>query len=165
MASKVHAEATTGNGDARTAALFFDDLVRCETRLYNALNDRLRERYGLVTSQFEFLRHLREHPDARVGDIAATFAIGVGATSKGADRLQAAGWVRRIPNPADRRSSLLQLTPTGLQLLLEAEETVDETLRNLVTSTLAPTQLRSALESLSVLRSALEREQVGTPAG
>jgi MarR family multiple antibiotic resistance transcriptional regulator len=35
---------------------FFADLVRCETRLYNALNVRLRERHGIVTSQFESLR-------------------------------------------------------------------------------------------------------------
>ena len=45
----------------------FDDLVRCETRLYNALNDRLRERHGIVTSQFEFLHYLRERPGARGG--------------------------------------------------------------------------------------------------
>ena len=27
----------------------FADLVRCATRLYNALNDRLREQHGIVT--------------------------------------------------------------------------------------------------------------------
>ena len=41
---------------------FFSDLVRCETCLYNALNDGLRERHGIVTSQFEALRYLRDHP-------------------------------------------------------------------------------------------------------
>src|ERR1700761_1799910 len=95
---------------------FFADLVRCETRLYNALNDRLRERHGIVTSQFEFLRYLRDHPGARVADVAAEFAIGIGATSKGADRLERNGWVTRQPNPSDRRSSLLALTSDGRRL-------------------------------------------------
>ncbi len=45
--------------------MFFSDLVRCETRLYNTLNDRLRKGYGITASQYEFLRHLREHPHAR----------------------------------------------------------------------------------------------------
>jgi MarR family multiple antibiotic resistance transcriptional regulator len=144
---------------------FFHDLVRCETRLYNALNDQLREQHGLVTSQFEFLRHLRDHPDARVADIAATFAIGVGATSKGADRLEHAGWARRVPNPADRRSSLLQLTPAGLQLVTEAERTFERHLADLIDPTLEPAQLQSALQALSLLRLALERDDVGTPTG
>ena len=94
---------------------FFADLVRCETRLYNALNDRLRERHGIVTSQFEFLRYLRDHPGSRVADLATEFAVGIGATSKGVDRLEKQGWVVRQPNPSDRRSSLLALTDDGLR--------------------------------------------------
>lgn len=135
---------------------FFADLVRCETRLYNALNDRLRERHGIVTSQFEFLRHLRDHPGARVADLAAEFAIGIGATSKGIDRLEGQGWVARRPNPADRRSSLLVLTDDGRRLADAAEGTVAERLAELVTS---PSQ------ALSELRAALERDGVGTPMG
>ncbi len=92
---------------------FFADLVRCETRLYNALNDRLRERHGIVTSQYESLRFLRDHPGSRVADLATEFAIGIGASSKAVDRLEKQGWVVRRTNPADRRSSLLDLTAAG----------------------------------------------------
>ncbi|MEU6556960.1 hypothetical protein ABZ915_42945 [Streptomyces sp. NPDC046915] len=75
---------------ARAAGLpgLFDDLVRCETRPYNALNEALRERHGIATSPFEFLRHLRDHPASRVADLAAEFAIGIGATSEGIGRLE-----------------------------------------------------------------------------
>jgi MarR family multiple antibiotic resistance transcriptional regulator len=165
VASKVPAEASIRKGRGRATAQFFDDVVRCETRLYNALNDRLRERHGIVTSQFEFLRHLHENPDARVADVAATFAIGVGATSKGADRLEAAGWIRRVPNPADRRSSLLQLTASGVELVVAAGRTVDDHLHDLVDPAVTPAQLRAAVEALSVLRLALERDGVGMPTG
>ena len=144
---------------------FFADLVRCETRLYNALNDRLRERHGIVTSQFEFLRFLREHPRARVADLAAEFAIGVGATSKGADRLEKQGWIVRQTNPADRRSSLLALTADGSQLLDAAETTFAAGLSELVEGTLDQSTTAAAAQALRQLRSALERDRIGTPTG
>ncbi|MFF4716691.1 MarR family winged helix-turn-helix transcriptional regulator [Streptomyces eurythermus] len=144
---------------------FFDDLVRCETRLYNALNDRLRERHGIVTSQFEFLRFLRDHPGARVADLAAEFAIGVGATSKSADRLEKQGWITRQPNPSDRRSSLLALTDDGSRLLAAAEKTFTEGLAALIADTLDDASGAAAVRAISKLRSALERNRVGTPTG
>jgi len=144
---------------------FFSDLVRCETRLYNALNDRLRERHGIVTSQFEALRYLRDHPECRVADLAAEFAIGIGATSKTIDRLEKQGWAVRQPNPSDRRSSLLALTDDGLRLVDAAEETFAERLAELTADVLNTSPLAAAAQTLSELRSILERDQIGTPTG
>ncbi|MFI9325575.1 MarR family winged helix-turn-helix transcriptional regulator [Kitasatospora aureofaciens] len=143
----------------------FADLVRCETRLYNALNDRLRERHGIVTSQYEFLDYLRRHPGCRVADIAAEFAIGVGATSKGIDRLEKQGWAARRPNPADRRSSLLALTADGSRLVEEAQRTFTDTLAELLTGTLDAASLSAAARTFATLRAALERDRIGTPTG
>jgi MarR family multiple antibiotic resistance transcriptional regulator len=151
--------------DTAGALRFFDDLVRCETRLYNATNDALRARHGIVASQFEFLRYLRDHPDSRVADVAAAFVAGIGAISKGTDRLEREGWVKRLPNPADRRSSLLELTPLGLTLVTDAELTFTEHVTQLVSGDLTTTQIAAAIDALSILRSALEREQVGVPVG
>ncbi|MDT8912209.1 MarR family transcriptional regulator [Amycolatopsis sp. PS_44_ISF1] len=144
---------------------WFADLVRCETRLYNALNDRLRERHGIVTSQYEFLHYLREHPGARVADLAAEFAIGIGSTSKGIDRLERCGWVARQPNPADRRSSLLVLTGEGVNLVDAAEQTFAGRLTELLEGVLDPAQVEAGAQIFSLLRGALERDQVGTPTG
>lgn len=143
---------------------FFDDLVRCETRLYNALNDVLREQHGVVTSQYEFLRHLRDHPGSRVADLAATFVVGVGATSKGIDRCERNGWLQRVQNPSDRRSSLLELTDAGRELVDAAEATVSARLAELL-APLAPTRLSAAATALAQLRQDLEAAQVGTPTG
>ncbi|WP_405059962.1 MarR family transcriptional regulator [Kribbella sp. NBC_01505] len=152
---------------ASTADLpqLFADLVRCETRLYNALNDSLREAHGIVTSQFEFLRHLRDHPGSRVADIAGEFAIGIGATSKGIDRLEAVGWVRRTPNPADRRSSLVALTAAGRRLTDAAEVTFTERTSELIADALTARQISAAAQALALLRSHLEHDQIGTPTG
>ncbi|MFI9362818.1 MarR family winged helix-turn-helix transcriptional regulator [Kitasatospora sp. NPDC053057] len=157
----------TSNGDRTAAGLpdLFADLVRCETRLYNALNDRLRERHGIVTSQYEFLDYLHRHPGCRVADIAAEFAIGVGATSKGIDRLEKQGWAIRRPNPSDRRSSLLALTADGTRLVEEARQTFTDALTELLTGTLDAASLSAAARTFAALRSALERDQIGTPTG
>ena len=143
----------------------FDDLVRSETRLYNALNDLLCERHGIVTSQLELLRFVRDHPGARVADVAGTFAIGVGATSKGLDRAERAGWVRRVPNPADRRSSLLELTPAGAELVGGAEATFAEGLDALLGGVAPAEELASAAAFLGRLRASLEARGVGLPTG
>ncbi|GGS89682.1 transcriptional regulator [Streptomyces cinerochromogenes] len=153
------------SGDEVDLPGFFADLVRCETRLYNALNDRLRERHGIVTSQFEFLRFLRDHPGARVADIAAEFAIGVGATSKSADRLEKQGWIVRQPNPSDRRSSLLALTDDGSQLVYAAERTFTDGLTTLIADTLDGPSGAAAVRAISKLRSVLERNRTGMPTG
>jgi DNA-binding MarR family transcriptional regulator len=147
------------------AQALFADLVRCETRLYNALNDRLREHHGIVTSQYEFLHYLREHPASRVADLAAEFAIGIGATSKGIDRLERRGWVARRPNPADRRSSLLVLTDDGVRLVNAAERTFTERVTELIDGALGRTRAVAGAEILALLRVALERDQIGMPTG
>lgn len=153
------------NGGTVDLPGFFADLVRCETRLYNALNDRLRERHGILMSQFEFLRYLRDHPGPRVGDLAAEFAVGVGATSKGIDRLEKQGWVIRQPNPSDRRSSLLALTDDGQQLVDAVEGTFSERLAELIADTLQASPMQAAAQALAELRSTLERDQIGMPTG
>ncbi|MET1072838.1 MAG: MarR family transcriptional regulator [Umezawaea sp.] len=144
---------------------FFSDLVRCETRLYNDLNDVLRERHGLVTSQFESLRFLRDRPGARVADLAARFAVGIGATSKSVDRLEARGWVARRANPADRRSSLLVLTEEGARLVEAAEETFTARVAGLLAVAFDDSSLPVAALAFARLRAVLERDQVGQPTG
>ncbi|MEV0981115.1 MarR family winged helix-turn-helix transcriptional regulator [Streptomyces sp. NPDC049915] len=157
--------ASTSSGETADLPGFFADLVRCETRLYNALNDRLREQHGIVTSQYEALRYLRDHPGSRVADLAAEFAIGIGATSKTIDRLEKQGWAARQPNPADRRSSLLALTDHGTQLVDAAEKTFTANVAELIGGTLDNSSATAAAQALSKLRSVLERNQIGTPAG
>jgi len=161
--ARLYAVATTL--PAAELPALFDDLVRCETRLYNALGETLRAEHGIVTSQLELLRWLRDHPGSRVGDAATAFAAGVGAMSKGTDRLEARGLVSRQPNPADGRSSLISLTARGAALVAAAERTFDARLAELVGTVLSAEQVRSAGAALGVLRRSLEAARVGLPVG
>jgi MarR family transcriptional regulator, multiple antibiotic resistance protein MarR len=162
MRSTIHAMASSWQAGV-SATSFFDDLVRCETRLYNALNEHLRGQHGISMGQFELMNYLRQAPGSRVGDLASAFAIGIGATSKGIDRLENHGWVQRIPNPADRRSSLLELTPVGEDLADQARRSCEERLSELLD--VSPGQLAALATTMATLRRLLERDQIGTPVG
>jgi DNA-binding MarR family transcriptional regulator len=115
--------------------------------------------------QFEFLRFIDSRDDCRVNDLAQDIAITVGATSKAVDRLEAAGWVTRRPNPANRRSSLLALTPAGQRLLAAATPTVDAELQTWLADPLGARDLDQLATSLARLRQTMADARAGQPTG
>ncbi len=143
----------------------FTDLVRVETRLYNTVEQRVRAQAGVGAGHFELLRYVRDHPDARVADLASAFAIGVGTTSKIVDRLEKQGWVQRRPNPANRRSSLLALTPAGESVVSRAEPAWQASIQDILGGSVTPEELAALSLTLGALRSDLERRHLGLPAG
>ncbi|RKR75402.1 MarR family winged helix-turn-helix transcriptional regulator [Frondihabitans australicus] len=151
--------------DPSAARAFFDDLLIAEIRLYNALEARLREGEAASVAQLGFLRYVRDHEGARVADIAAWLALGVGATSKGVDRLEKLGWLERRPNPEDRRSSLLALTDEGAAALARAEPVADEALAGLLRPVDDEADLGAAADALTALRVSLEARGLGLPTG
>jgi DNA-binding MarR family transcriptional regulator len=136
----------------------FTDLVRLETRLYNVLDARLKAEHGLPLGQFEFLRVIAARGNARVYDLAHDIAITVGATSKAVDRLESAGRCRRTANPHDRRSSLVELTPAGAEILAAATPTVEAELNTWVGSVLPAANLERLATMLSMLRQRAESD-------
>jgi DNA-binding MarR family transcriptional regulator len=142
----------------------FTDLVRVETRLYNAVEERMKAEAGVGAGHFELLRYVRGHPDARVADLASAFAIGVGTTSKIVDRLEKQGWMERRPNPANRRSSLLALTPAGESVVSRAEPAWQAAIQEIF-GAITPEELTALSLTLGALRSDLERRHLGLPAG
>jgi MarR family multiple antibiotic resistance transcriptional regulator len=108
---------------------------------------------------------MRDHPGARVADLASAFAIGVGTTSKIADRLEKEGWLGRRPNPANRRSSLLALTPAGEAVVSRAEPAWQAAIQELLGGAVTPAELTALARVLGGLRSELERRRLGLPAG
>jgi MarR family transcriptional regulator, multiple antibiotic resistance protein MarR len=143
----------------------FTDLVRVETRLYNAVADRLKAAGGVGAGHFELLRYVRDHPDARVADLASAFAIGVGTTSKIVDRVVKEGWMVRRPNPANRRSSLLALTPAGESVVTRAEPAWQAAIQEILGGAVTPDELAALSLALGALRSDLERRGLGLPTG
>lgn len=102
---------------------FFDVLVRYETDLWAMVDDRLAAGGAVSLATLEALRVVDRHAGAcRVHEVSVDLSITVGAASKLVDRTEYAGLVRREPNPLDRRSALVILTPAGAAALGLAEE-------------------------------------------
>jgi DNA-binding MarR family transcriptional regulator len=146
----------------RHVTSIFTDLVRVETRLYNAVSAQLRAEQGLGLGQFELLEIIDRVPGCRVLDVVGELAITVGAVSKAVDRLVAAGWCLRVAHPQDRRSSVLRLTSEGKKQLAASRPIVESELVSL-TAAVPPDDLTRIASTLATLRAALEAGSHGRP--
>jgi DNA-binding MarR family transcriptional regulator len=95
----------------------FDDLVRFETDLWNGIDARLRQDCDVTLGGLNVMLVVERAGSCRVNDIAAALSITVGGASQAVDRLEKLGHCTRRPHPADRRSSIVELTPSGRELV------------------------------------------------
>lgn len=138
----------------------FNDIVRFEIELWNAVDARLRSEFDLPLSHFEPMSVMGRLPVCRVYDIASELGITTGGTSKLVDRIEASGYCRRLPNPADRRSSLLQLTDEGQRVLAEAGVVFDDELQRWLGDAVPERTLRQFASTLSRLRAASQHTEL-----
>ena len=138
----------------------FNDLIRFEIELWNAVDSRLKSEFNLPLTHFEPMSVMDRLPGCRVYDIATELGITTGGTSKLVDRIEASGYCRRLPNPADRRSSLLELTPEGRRILTEAGEAFDDELQRWLGATVPERTLRQFASTLARLRAAGHRAEM-----
>ncbi|MFD8501018.1 MarR family winged helix-turn-helix transcriptional regulator [Amycolatopsis sp. NPDC059657] len=134
--------------------MLYTDLIRFEIELWGAVDARLRAACDLQLTWFEVMRLLDERAGCRVLDIAEEFRITVGGTSKVVDRVEAAGYCVRRPNPDDRRSSIVELTPSGRRTLAKATKVFDEELEARIGSVLPERALDQLATALAGLRAA-----------
>jgi DNA-binding MarR family transcriptional regulator len=132
----------------------FSDIVRLEIQLWNAVDTRLKSELGLPLTHFEPMSVIDRLPHCRVYDIARELMITTGGTSKLVDRIEASGYCRRLPNPADRRSSVLELTPAGREVLKRALAAFDDELEHLLGAAVPERTLRQFAATVSRLRAA-----------
>jgi DNA-binding MarR family transcriptional regulator len=135
----------------------FDELVRFETELWNGVDARLRSEFDLPLTRFEPMQVIARVSPCRVYDIAAELSITVGGTSKLVDRIEAAGHCRRVANPDDRRSSLIELTNAGRRLLAKATVVFEEELETRIGSAVSTQRLTQFLATLQQLRNSNAR--------
>jgi DNA-binding MarR family transcriptional regulator len=139
----------------------FSDLVRYETELWNSVDARLRAVHDLPLARFESMQIIDRTPRCRVIDIAGSLSITVGGTSKLVDRIEASGLCRRLPDPTDGRSSFIELTADGKEMLAHATQTYRAALDAAFGPTVSDTSLTSFADTLRQLRQSL-REPSGT---
>lgn len=109
---------------------FFVDLVRTGSEVSGAVDARLRADHAVRLTQFQPLSVIGRLGGCRVHEIAYELGITTGGASKRIDTVEAEGLCTRRSNPDDRRSSLLDLTDEGRQLLVGATFSFEDELEH-----------------------------------
>jgi len=132
----------------------FDDLVRFETDLWNGIDARLRQECDVTLGGLNVMLVVERAGSCRVNDIAAALSITVGGASQAVDRLEKLGHCTRRPHPADRRSSIVELAPSGRELVAAAGPVFDGELATRLATPLPDAALGHLAHALAVLRAA-----------
>ncbi|MVU80105.1 MarR family transcriptional regulator [Nocardia sp. ET3-3] len=135
-----------------TPAAVFENLVRTQILLWDAVDRRLRTAHDLPLTWYDHMRVIDELGQARVRDIAERLIITEGGSSKLVDRLQAAGYARRQADPADGRSTLITLTEDGRKVLRAARISVEDELSGRLAGVLGDQALARLDAMLGLLR-------------
>ena len=69
------------------------------------------------TGSAAVLTLLGRHGDMRMSKLAELLAVDMSVTSRHVAHVAARGWIERHPDPADKRSRILHLTPEGQEQL------------------------------------------------
>lgn len=62
---------------------------------------------------------LRRHGEMRISRLAELLSVDMSVTSRHVAHVTERGWIERFPDPADKRSRILRLTPAGEGMLDE----------------------------------------------
>jgi len=134
----------------RTAA----DQIVLEIRRFIAasifFNARAAEEVGLGLTDLQLLHLLQLHGPSTPGQLAAGSGLSSGGVTVALDRLAAAGYLRREPNPADRRSLLVTILPRRLQRLAAMYSSVEAETRRML-ATLSESDLEATLRFFRAL--------------
>jgi DNA-binding MarR family transcriptional regulator len=119
-------ESALGTADAHGG---FDGSVQTLARALQRLDAshrRVRRQFatnfGLSASEFNALMLISQIHQLTPKQLAHQLGLTNGAVTAMTDRLDADGWIRRIPNPTDRRSLYLEVAPKGKRAVKKVAE-------------------------------------------
>ncbi|MCB5180474.1 MarR family winged helix-turn-helix transcriptional regulator [Streptomyces sp. SMC 277] len=102
-------------------------------RLHRIVAGRLLRELGLHPGQEFLMMHLWDNGPVRQSELIKTVGLDPSTVTKMLQRLEQAGHVRRCPDPADRRASLVEATETSCGLLQQVREAWAELERRTLT--------------------------------
>lgn len=123
-------------------------------------NAQAAESVGMSLTDMQMLHMLQLYGPATPGKLAASTGLSSGGVTVALDRLERAGFIRREPNPADRRSLFIKLVPAKLRKLAGRYEEVERETRRLL-ATLPERDLEAVVrffETMAAVRQQRELE-------
>lgn len=115
-------------------------------------NAQAAEKVGLGLTDMQMLHMLQLYGPSTPGRLAAGTGLSSGGVTVALDRLEKEGFIRREPNPADRRSLLIQLVPARLIHVAAMYEGVEAGTRRQL-ATLSPRDLEAVIRFFEALAS------------
>jgi DNA-binding MarR family transcriptional regulator len=152
LKAQTEAEAPTAVRTGLTPA----DRIVLEIRKFIAssifFNAQAAEKIGLGLTDMQLLHTLQLYGPATPSRLAAATGLSSGGVTVALDRLEQAGFIRREPNPADRRSLLIHLVPARLAKLADMYEGIEAGPRREL-ATLEPRDLEAVIRFFEALAS------------
>lgn len=132
-------------------------LSEAHARLSEQLERRILRECGLTMQQFRALTTLSRTPAGlRMNGLAQAMNMSKSGLTRLVDRLEAQGWVTRIPADDDRRAVRTAITADGERVLATAMPMYLQALRETLYSALSPTEAEELSALLRRLLAGLE---------
>ncbi|MBU3061759.1 MarR family transcriptional regulator [Nocardia sp. NEAU-G5] len=140
-----------GWGEVADGMAAVTSLVRAQQIVMARVDEALRPS-GLTFSRYELLALLNFSKSGALPMAMASARLQVHPTSvtNTVDRLEAAGLVKRVPHPSDRRATLIEITDAGRELVTQATRELNESV--FARPGLPPERLHLLLQLLSEFR-------------
>ncbi|MEJ5186060.1 MAG: MarR family transcriptional regulator [Candidatus Geothermincolales bacterium] len=78
-------------------------------------------KYGLTFQQFHLLLHLKKEGPLKISDLSQRMLVSMPTTSRMANHLMRQGLVKKSKGSSDRRSTYLELTSRGEEIVMTVE--------------------------------------------
>jgi DNA-binding MarR family transcriptional regulator len=119
-----HWEGRWGRGDAMAAGTA---IMRVQQIVLGAVDDALRP-FGLTFARYEALVLLQfsRKGSLPLGKMGERLMIHPTSVTNIVDRLEAQSFIRRVPHPTDRRTTLAEITDNGREVVEAATRAVTE---------------------------------------
>lgn len=149
-------ESALMSGDKRQLKLWLR-LLTCSNLIESEVRARLRARFGTTLPRFDLLAQLDRAPDGlTMGELSSRLMVSNGNVTGLTDALEREGLVSRAPEPEDRRSLRIRLTPAG-KGAFDAMTPVHEEWIEMMMNGLTRGEMAHLLELLGKLKHSVRR--------
>ena len=124
-------------------------------------NAQVADQVGLSLIDMQLIHMLQLHGSSTPTRLAGWTGLSSGGVTVALDRLEKSGYVRRLPNPDDRRSLLVALVPARIRKIAAMYEGVESDTRRQLAK-LPQSDLEAVVRFFEILRTA-RGERAGAP--
>lgn len=90
--------------------------------MHRSILEKEVRRTGVYRSQHQILMYLSNHSDASQKDIASFLGVSTATIAVTLKKLEKAGYIRRVADPADNRCNRIWMTEKGEEIVAHSQE-------------------------------------------